>query len=269
MSSRENLVSSTNSPTYQGAREQLTTVCTWYIWPGAIFRVPVTTLQLPKEQGCWAPANIEAKCKTLLYARLWFICTKNSSIISLMRKWDLTGPIANPPNVHGLPTGITYIRHYALDMAYVSPPGLQETMKKFKSRLYGVLLTMATTSKGTSEQRIAREYPGIAWQRVWKNVHTTGISDPIKSTWYAAIHEIIPNNERLAAIHLTTTTSCMRCGATDTLLHRLIACEEGPVIWTWTKTRIGAILRIHPTHIPGEWTLRPTFHHWPPQNRRR
>jgi len=150
------------------------------------------------------------------------------------------------------------------------PPAPQETMKKFKIRLYGVLLKMATTSNGTSELRIARKYPGIAWQRVWKNVHTTGLSDRIKSTWYATIHEIIPTNERLAAIHLTTTTSCVRCGSTDTLLHRLIACEERPVIWTWTKTRIAAILRIHPTHIPGEWNLRPTFHHCPssPKDRR-
>ena len=104
---------------------------------------------------------------------------------------------------------------------------------------------------------------GIAWQRAWTNVHTTGPSDPIKSTRYVATLEIIPTNERLAAIHLTTTTSCARCRATDTLLHRLIACEEGPVIWTWTKTRIPAILRIHLKHIPGGWTLRPTFHHWP------
>jgi len=74
-----------------------------------------------------------------------------------MRKWNLTGPIANPPNVHGLPTGISYIRHYALDMAYVPPPGPQETMKNFKNRLYGVLLTMAITSNGTSELRIARK----------------------------------------------------------------------------------------------------------------
>ena len=150
-------------------------------------------------------------------------------------------------------------------MAYVLPSGPQETMKKFKNRLYGVLLTMTTMSNGTSELRIARKYPGIAWQRVWTNVHTTGLSDTIKSTWYAAIHEIIPTNERLAAIRLTTTTSCVRCGATDTLLHRLIACEEGPVIWTWTKTRLAAMLRVHPKHIPGEWTLRPTFHHWPLQ----
>jgi len=79
-----------------------------------------------------------------------------------MRKWNLTGPIANPPNVHGLPTGIPYIRQYALDMAYVPPPGPQETMKKFKNRLYGVLLTMGTTSIGTSELRIVRKYTGIA-----------------------------------------------------------------------------------------------------------
>ena len=78
--------------------QQLTTVCTWFIWQGAIFRVPVSTLQLPKEQGCWALANIDAKCKTLLYARLWFLCTRDSFITTtLMRKWDLTRPIANPP----------------------------------------------------------------------------------------------------------------------------------------------------------------------------
>jgi hypothetical protein len=50
----------------------------------------------------------------------------------------------------------------------------------------------------------------------------------------------------------------------NTLLHRLIDCEEGPVIWNWIKTRIAAILRIHPKHIPGEWTIRPNFHYWPP-----
>jgi len=103
-------------------------------------------------------------------------------------------------------------------------------MKKLKNLLYRVLLTMATMSNGASELRIAREYPRIARQRVWKNVHTTGHSDPIKSKWYAAIHEIIPTNEILPAIHLTPTTSCVRCGATDTLLHRLIAGEEGSLI---------------------------------------
>ena len=51
---------------------------------------------------------------------------------------------------------------------------------KVKNRLYGLLLTLATTGNGTNKLRIARKYPGIAWQRVWTNVHTTGLSDPIK-----------------------------------------------------------------------------------------
>ena len=58
---------------------------------------------------------------------------------------------------------------------------------------------MATTRNCTSELRIARKYPGIAWQRVWTNVHNTGLSDTIKSTLYAAIHEIIPKKERLGS----------------------------------------------------------------------
>jgi len=101
-------------------------------------------------------------------------------------------------------------------------------MKKFKNQLYRMLITMATTSIGSSELRFVQ-------QRVWTNVHTTGLSDHIKTGWYTAVHEIVPTNERLAAIHLTTTMSCVRCWATDTLLHRLIFCEEGSVIWNWTK----------------------------------
>ena len=67
----------------------------------------------------------------------------------------------------------------------------------------------------------------------------------IKSTWYAAIHDIIPTNERLAAIHLTNTKSYTPCGATDTLQHRNAKYEEGPVISKWTTSRIAALLRIH------------------------
>ena len=138
--------------------QQLTTLCTWFIWQGAVFRVPVTTLQRPKEQGGWLLANIDAKCRTLLYAQLWLLCAREGSIATtLMNKWDLTGPIENPPNVHGLQTEISNIRHYSMDMAYVPPPGPHETMQKFKQRIYGVLLTMVNTGNSTSELRIARK----------------------------------------------------------------------------------------------------------------
>jgi hypothetical protein len=55
--------------------QQLITVCTWLIWQDAIFRVPLTTLQRPKEQCGWAlpdrgqmqdapiQPNLDAQCK--------------------------------------------------------------------------------------------------------------------------------------------------------------------------------------------------------------
>jgi hypothetical protein len=182
-----------------------------------------------------------------------------------MRKWKLTCPIAKPPNANGLPSPIPYIHQYALDMAYVTPPGPCKSMKAFKKRFSGVLLMMLTTSNDLSELRIVRKYPALPWQRVWATLHTAGLSDTIKSTWYAAIRDILPTNERLAAINLATTTTCSRCGTSDTLQHRITECEEGAVIWNWTRARTAAILRVDNKYISEEWTLCPIFQFRPPQ----
>jgi hypothetical protein len=40
--------------------QQITSVCTWYIWRGAPFKVPVTTFRRPKDQGGWAMTDIMA-----------------------------------------------------------------------------------------------------------------------------------------------------------------------------------------------------------------
>ena len=89
--------------------------------------------------------------------------------------------------------------------------------------------------------------------------------DSVKSTWYQAIHDILPTNERLATIGLTDTSSCVHCGNLNSLQHRIVACGEDPVIWHWTRTRITAILRMDPRRVIVEWTLRPDFQLWPPQ----
>jgi hypothetical protein len=113
---------------------------------------------------------------------------------------------------------------------------------------------IALLKNGTekNEVRVTRKYPEISWRRIWKNLRIVGLSDPVTSKWYAAIHDTVPTNERLATIHLTPTTDCQRCGSTDTLLHRITTCEEGPVIWNWTRARRAAILRVLPHHISAE-----------------
>ena len=131
-------------------------------------------------------------------------------------------------------------------MAYFAPPGATETIKQFKLRLYGVLRAMTATMEETTEMRIKRKYPATLWERVWKNLHAAEAPDSVKSTWYQAIHDILPTNERLAAIGLTDTVLYVHCGNLDSLQHRIMSCGEGPVIWHWTRTRIAAILRMDP-----------------------
>jgi hypothetical protein len=49
----------------------------------------------------------------------------------------------------------------------------------------------------TSEMRIQRMWPTTDWNILWKNVHSVPTSDCMKASWYRAIHDIIPTNERL------------------------------------------------------------------------
>jgi hypothetical protein len=59
---------------------QLTMVCTWFIWKGYTFRVPITTLQRPKDHGGWALPDIALKCRALLLGRLWALAAQKRSV---------------------------------------------------------------------------------------------------------------------------------------------------------------------------------------------
>ena len=84
---------------------------------------------------------------------------------------------------------------------------------------------MAEVALGPSEPRIVRKHPENNWKNIWTNLHTTGLTNTLKSTWYIAIHDLIPTNDRLAAIHLTDTHYCIRCGQPDSLQHIITDCR--------------------------------------------
>ena len=103
--------------------KQLTSVCSWYIWQGNPFRVPVTTTRRPKEQGGWALPDVGGQCRTLL-SLIWKMGNKDGSLTAaLMHHWNLTGAVPNPPLARRFPTKVAHFRQYNIDMAYVAPPG--------------------------------------------------------------------------------------------------------------------------------------------------
>jgi len=77
--------------------QQLTTTCTWFIWRGATFRVPTTTLQRPKNQGGWALPEVALKCRALLLGRMRTLAAqKTSATAAFLRTWNLTDVVENP-----------------------------------------------------------------------------------------------------------------------------------------------------------------------------
>jgi len=124
---------------------QLTAIAMWFIWRGSIFKVPTTTMQLPKWEGGWDFPHVEIKCNALLYNRLQVNGAKRGTVMTgLMRKWAIEGPISNPPTAHALPPAFNYLQQYTLDMAYVSPQCASEARKSYKRRIYDTLHHMYT-----------------------------------------------------------------------------------------------------------------------------
>ena len=125
---------------YDPGQKNIKLVTTWYIWQGAIFQVPVSTLQRQKNQGGWDLIDIEAKCRALLLRRMWMQSIRvETATASWLKAWKLTGPQANPPNATRIPNRPAYLQKSAIDMAYVTPPGRDEAPNTYKRRLYYTL----------------------------------------------------------------------------------------------------------------------------------
>jgi hypothetical protein len=216
--------------------KRINAIGAWFVWSGVIFRVLLATLTLPTLQGGWALHNVEVKCKTMLYYRLWTLSTSSETPTAVwLRRWNLAGRQHNPPWNVTVPRALSYLRAFARDMAYVPPAELTESGKDFKLRLIRTLQTMADNDRNRPEMRIVTKYPGTQWNNVWNNLQHPVLNYSVKSTWYMVVHEIVPTNERMAAKQITTTDRCCRCARLDSLPHRLSDCQEEGCVWAWTK----------------------------------
>jgi hypothetical protein len=129
-----------------------------------------------------------------------------------------------PPHISNIPSKLLHVRQYTLDVAYVGPQRTNETMSKQRSHIYGTLRDKQINTEKNDEILVVRKYPDVNWKHLWINLHRARISDNQRSTWYMVIHDLIPTNNRLAAVNLTETNRCSTCDDIDTAQHRLTQC---------------------------------------------
>jgi hypothetical protein len=128
--------------------------------------------------------------------------------------------------------------------------------------------TMMRGESRNQDLRIVRQRSDIHWEAVWKNLHHAPVPERCKSEWYKVIHEILPTQDRLHKIRLSSTNKCRNCPEPDTIAHRVITCGNGREIWHWTKRKVAKILNTTPDHIPDEWPTCPHYILRSPQRNR-
>ena len=161
-----------------------------------------------------------------------------------------------------------YLRHYVIDTAYLAPQERAESSKAYKRPIYNTMIILPTTTTNPPTMRVLRLWPNTDWTTIWKNLHEAPVPETSKVTWHGVIHDIVPTHDRLHKIQMVPIDLCGLCNKTDTLLHRLTECGEGPTMWEWTRWCLVIILRTDPKYVPNEWLLRPTLKLWPPQRHR-
>jgi hypothetical protein len=210
--------------------------------------------------------NVGAKSRTLIHYRIQTQSIAQGTLTAdCLRKCHLQKPSSNPPSIQQIPAGIEYLRQHALNSAYITPQQGNETSKAYKRRIYNTPVTLLRETSELPVMRITRLWDNTDWTTVWSNIHGTPVHEDIKMDCYRAVLDIVPTQDRLHRIHMAATNLCRQCNVVDNLSHRLLECDEGQVMWDWTKGRIAIILRATVRHTPDVWPLRPTFNIWPLQ----
>jgi hypothetical protein len=112
---------------------QINTTINWFIWKGEIFKVSLSTMQLPKREGGWNLVNIQAKSKALYYRRMMLQGhMKGTLTAGWLRYWGMSKRSPNPPDNCAGSSTLEYLRVVYTDSAYIGEKGKEESTRGYK-----------------------------------------------------------------------------------------------------------------------------------------
>jgi exonuclease III len=253
-------------PPTETTLRQIATTVSWFLWRGEIFRVPLSTLYKDKQTGGWGLVCIAAKCRMLFAVRMLTLLMNAGTVTARwLKRWRMAEPSGNPPINRKAPAGMDYLNEFYRETAYMPEKRIDETLRGYRRRVYGVMFHYVQAQTGVKTMRVEAKWPSVRWGNVWKNLCKAPVSETARMHWYKVIHDLEPTNEHLYKIGISTTDACKKCHRQDMLMHRLIECGEGEVIWGHARNKMAQILRTAPGRIPAEWLIHPQVIIWPPK----
>jgi hypothetical protein len=123
------------------AIRQINTIINYFIWKGDIFKVPLSTMLRPKQEGGWGLVNVEAKGKALYYNRIKTQTFMRGTLTGdWLGRWGINRKSSNPPVNNIEPRHLDYIRVVYMYSAYIDERGKEESLRNYKKRLYNTLV---------------------------------------------------------------------------------------------------------------------------------
>jgi hypothetical protein len=112
-----------------------------------------------------------AKCRALMIYRLLEQARRIGSQTEMwLKRWDLTTPSTNPPNIDRRLRNLEYLNTVKIDSAYITPRQTTEPNSTYKRRLYKTMVQLVQEVPGRKKMRVEQIWPDALWNRIWKNV---------------------------------------------------------------------------------------------------
>lgn len=207
-----------------------------FLWAGRMLRVPFDVLVRPAARGGLGLHHPLIKCEALFAGR-WLSAARAADVtlagglLNILTALHQDGSKPSPAVQH-------YARLREVTSRVTVPAGLQGS--DVARHIYGELLQAVAR-----EPRVHAIRPALDWTTVWARVSSATLPTDARASWFLAVHDAVPTNERLHAIRWGDMTSpaCARCGQVDTLVHRLTACGDAAAnIWRWVRAKVAPLL---------------------------
>ena len=167
--------------------QQITRAVTWYIWKGAIFKVPESTLIKTKLNGRMGTIRHRSEMQSSLpLPRAPPEHTSRNCYSSVAPNLGPHWTACKPPKRHEVSQeSCAHLPLYNRDGLHTTAE--KGVIQRFCRRLYHTQHATAMAAKEPREFRIMLLHPFNDWPKVWHKLHTAPITEEMKSVWFTVI----------------------------------------------------------------------------------
>jgi hypothetical protein len=228
------------------ASDEMERMTRTFLWRGRLEKLTYEELFNEEKQGGLGLPSIATRANALFITQLCRVLKIDSAYRDHLSYWIGLSLRIQIPGLRGglnAQTVTPYFRHIisllkeVIDLNIVNPDRLEFVRTKI---IYKELMSDPPPPK------ILSVYPGIDWERVFKNLMSPVIPNEAKDLLFSIINNIYKTKVRLNRMNLHPTGLCRKCGVPEDFIHVFTNCDTSVIVWPYIKEVLGRVLNSTP-----------------------